>query len=191
MNRNIEAIIFDFVGVLLCRDAGDRPDPLVEAVDAMIGHVVDDPQFKTVVRQERQLSEAGFDAVLQAIVARYVPYQPLWDMLEELRQRYKLAVLNNGTLLTYPLFNARFHLDQTFDHFISSAREGVAKPDERIYGRACQKLDLPSDACLFMDDSLENVLAAQHAGMQAIHWPDHERGFERFLAYLKEAESKN
>jgi FMN phosphatase YigB (HAD superfamily) len=37
-----------------------------------------------------------------------------------------------------------------------------------------------------MDDTLENVAAAQRMGMQGIHWPNHQEGFERFREYLKE-----
>ena len=74
---------------------------------------------------------------------------------------------------------ARVDLTQ-FDAFISSAREGLRKPDPRIYLRACQCLGVPPAQCLFMDDSLDNVRAAQQTGMQALHWPDHATGWRAF-----------
>jgi HAD superfamily hydrolase (TIGR01509 family) len=182
----IKAIVFDFVGVLLCRRPDYQPEPLVEAVDAVIGQVVDDNQFKTAILHDYKLSEEEFVSILQSVVEKYIAYQPLWELLPELRKHYLLAIINNGTWQTYSFFNARFNLEQTFDLFISSAREGIAKPDERIYQRACQKLRLAATECLFMDDSLENIIPAQRIGMQGIHWLDHEQGYKQFLEYLRE-----
>jgi putative hydrolase of the HAD superfamily len=108
-------------------------------------------------------------------------------MLPRLRKYYRLAVINNGTALTYPYFKARLDMEETFDLFISSARVGVAKPDARIYQRACDGLGVVASECLYMDDVLENVIAAQRLGMQGIHWPEHARGFEQFTKYLREA----
>ncbi len=185
----VKAIIFDFVGVLLRRRSDYQPEPLVEAVDAIIGHVVDDCQFKTTILQDYKLSEEEFERILQSVVDKYVAYQLLWELLPELRKRYKLVIINNGTWLTYSFFNARFNMAQTFDIFISSAQEGIAKPDVRIYQRACHMLHLEATECLLMDDSLENVIAAQRMGMQGIHWLDHEQGFEQFLKFLRETEN--
>ena len=189
VHQPVKAIIFDFVGVLLRRQPDYQPEPLVDAVDAVIGQVVDDCQFKTAILQDYKLSEEEFESILQSIVEKYIAYPSLWELLPQLRKRYKLAIINNGTWLTFPFFNARFNLEHTFDLFISSAQEGLAKPDERIYQRACLKLHLAATECLFMDDSLDNVIAAQRIGMQGIHWLDHEQGFEQFLVFLREAEN--
>ena len=190
VHHPVKAIIFDFVGVLLRRRPDYQPEPLVDAVDAVIGHVVDDRQFKTVILHDYKLREEEFESILQSVVEKYIAYPLLWELLQDLRKRYRLAIINNGTWLTYPLFNARFNLENTFDLFISSAQEGIAKPDERIYQRACLKLHLAATECLFMDDSLENVITAQQVGMQGIHWLNHEHGFEQFLEFLRETEDE-
>ena len=188
VHQPVKAIIFDFVGVLLRRRPDYQPEPLVDVVDAVIGQVVDDCQFKTAILQDYKLSEEEFERILQSVANKYVANQLLWELLPELRKRYKFAIINNGTWLTYSFFNARFNLAQTFDLFISSAQEGIVKPDERIYQRACQKLHRSATECLFMDDSLKNVIAAQRMGMQGIYWLDHEQGFEQFLKFLRETE---
>ena len=64
----VKAIIFDFVGVILRRRPDYQPEPLVEAVDAIIGHVVDDCQFKTTILQDYKLSEEEFERILQSVV---------------------------------------------------------------------------------------------------------------------------
>ncbi|MBI4758255.1 MAG: HAD-IA family hydrolase, partial [Chloroflexi bacterium] len=111
---------------------------------------------------------------------KYEPYPPLWDYLPKLRNQFRLGIVNNGTYLTYPLFEEKYHLNQLFDVFISSAVEGVRKPNPSIYVRASQKLGVSPERCLFMDDSVENIEGARRVGMQTVHWKSKEIGFQQF-----------
>ncbi len=180
----ISVILFDFVGVLLVPDPRAAATPLVDAIDARIGKVIDDAQFQREVLQDFSLDPERLQPVLDQVVQKYQPYAPLWSLLPVFKQRFRLGVINNGTWLTYPLFDRRFHLADTFDAFISSAFEGVRKPDRRIYLRACEKLGAAPENCLFMDDSEENVMGARRVGMQAIHWKTPEMGFDRLVKEL-------
>jgi putative hydrolase of the HAD superfamily len=137
------------------------------------------------VRQRYRLTEAEFEGLLARIAAKYAPFELLWELLPALRKRYKLGIINNGTYLTHRLFNARLGLDSTFDLFLSSAQEGIAKPAAEIFERGCQRLGVTPEQCLFMDDAEANVRGARQIGMQAIHWPDHAAGFQAFLEWLK------
>jgi HAD superfamily hydrolase (TIGR01509 family) len=184
-HQPIRALLFDFVGVLLIQREDHLPGQTVEAVDDLVGGVTDDRAFRQAVCRQYGLAEAAFQEVLGKIVDRYVPFRPLWEALPELRRRYKLAVVNNGTWLTFPLFDARFGMTGRFDVFISSAVEGVRKPEERIYLQACQRLGVPPEHCLFMDDLEHNVAGAQQAGLQAIHWKNHAEGFQLLLTTLE------
>jgi putative hydrolase of the HAD superfamily len=44
----------------------------------------------------------------------------------------------------------------------------MAKPEPRIYALAAQRLGLPPEECVFVDDLEANVNAAREAGMQGI-----------------------
>jgi HAD superfamily hydrolase (TIGR01509 family) len=180
-----QAILFDFMGVLLFRRDAYTPDAVVDAVDERIGRVTDDGQFRREVMQTYRLTKPEFDGLLARVAAKYVPYEPLWRLLPRLRQHYKLGIINNGTCLSYPLFNARLELDRAFDLFLSSAQEGVAKPAAEIFERACERLAVMPGQCLFMDDAEANVRGACQAGMRAIHWPDRDSGFQAFGDWLK------
>ena len=105
-DTEIQAILFDFMGVLLfLRD--DYPgEKTVDAVDDMIGGVVDDDAFRNAAEEKLSLSGEEFQKVLARIPEKYEPYPPLWDLLPSLRKQYKLGILNNGTRLTYPYFDA-------------------------------------------------------------------------------------
>ena len=61
-----------------------------------------------------------------------------------------------------------------FDDVISSAVVGMAKPDHRIYRLAAERLKLPVEECLFIDDAERNVEAAREVGMSAVHFRVHK-----------------
>lgn len=55
-----------------------------------------------------------------------------------------------------------------FDAEVYSCSEEVAKPDPRVYLLAADRLGVPPEACLFVDDHDENLVGAEHAGMRAV-----------------------
>lgn len=180
----VRAILFDMMGVLL-RLRDDRPrQPLVDAVDERIGRVTDDGRFRAEVRRDLGLSDAQFQVILSRIPPKYEAFKPLWDLLPDLRQRFTLGIVNNGTSLTFPWFDARFGIGAGFDLYLASGQAGVAKPEAGIYELACRELGAAPSECLFMDDTEANVEAARRLGMQAIHWPDQAAGMRRFQEWL-------
>jgi putative hydrolase of the HAD superfamily len=55
-----------------------------------------------------------------------------------------------------------------FDAEVYSCSEEVAKPDPRVYQLTAERLGVPPEACLFVDDRDENLLGAARAGMRAV-----------------------
>ena len=178
------AILFDMMGVLLRRRDDYVPDPLVDAVDDRIGSVTDDEYFRAEIRREFHLAGPAFEDLLAHIPPKYEAFAPLWELLPDLRKRYKLAIVNNGTSLTFPWFNARYKIERSFDLYLASGQAGIAKPEAGIYQQACRKLGVAPEECLFMDDLEKNVEGARQVGMQAIHWPDLAAGLSAFKDWL-------
>jgi putative hydrolase of the HAD superfamily len=173
------------MGVLLFKRADYQPDALVDEIDHFIGKVTDDSAFKTEVLEKYNLSDIGFEEILDKIVGKYEKFEPLWQMLPDLRKHYKLAIINNGTALTLKKFNIIHKIDKNFDLFVSSALEGIRKPDAEIFLRTARKLEVDLQNCLFMDDSEININGAKGVGMKTIWWPQKETGFEEFLGFIK------
>ncbi len=182
--KKIKAILFDFMGVLLFSRADYKPDKIIDEIDRAIGEIIDDRLFKNETIKRYNLNEDGFNLILDRIIDKYEPFEPLWALLPAIRKRYKLAVVNNGTSLTLPKFKDKYHLDDIFDVFVSSAIEGVRKPDPRIYELATQKLGVKPEDCLFMDDSPENIDEASELGMATICWEDPHSGLKRFQEFI-------
>ena len=88
-------------------------------------------------------------------------------LARRLRPTYRTAILSNADRsLRGRLRELGIH--DLFDTVVSSAEEGVAKPEPEIYRRAAQRIGLPVEACVFVDDSDTNVRAAEALGMRGI-----------------------
>jgi FMN phosphatase YigB (HAD superfamily) len=91
----------------------------------------------------------------------------LFAAIGELRDRgVRTALLSNaaggGT--------ANVRLGRWFDALVFSGEVGVAKPAPRVYLLTAERLGLPANACVFVDDSHANVAGAVAAGMTAVHF---------------------
>jgi HAD superfamily hydrolase (TIGR01509 family) len=179
-NAGLKAVLFDLMGVLLFLRGDYAGDKTVDAVDNMIGGVVDDDAFRNAAITALQIDAEEFERVLSRIPGKYEAFPPLWKLLPDLRKKYKLGIVNNGTRLTFPYFDAVLKMSEKFDVILSSGAEGVRKPDPEIYLRASRRLGVEPECCLFLDDSEANISGAEQAGMQTVYWPDREEGFRRF-----------
>jgi epoxide hydrolase-like predicted phosphatase len=90
--------------------------------------------------------------------------------LGSLRPRYKTAILSNAGTDARRVFTERFGFDRLVDTIIISAEERVAKPDERIYRIALERMQVDAQETLFLDDLAVNVAAANQIGMKAVHF---------------------
>ena len=64
----------------------------------------------------------------------------LVDFLHSLRPRYKTAILSNAWSGARRAFTQSYHLDEAVDQIIISAEEKLAKPDQRFYQLAADRL---------------------------------------------------
>jgi putative hydrolase of the HAD superfamily len=84
-----------------------------------------------------------------------------------LRPPYRTAILSNADASLRERLRAH-GIDDLFDAVVSSAEEGLAKPEPAIYRLAAARLDLPVEVCVFVDDFEPNVQAARAVGMRAV-----------------------
>jgi epoxide hydrolase-like predicted phosphatase len=59
---------------------------------------------------------------------------------------------------------------EKFDGVVVSGLEGLVKPDPRLYRVFCERYGLAPEACVFLDDSEANIVAARRFGMAGIHF---------------------
>ncbi len=101
------------------------------------------------------------------------PMPGMEALLDRLRQRYRLAFLSNSNEVHADLIPRRFAtLFQKDDRFIFSHRFGCAKPDPEIFRHSLEVMGVLPHQVAFVDDLLENVLAARTVGMIAFQFND-------------------
>jgi putative hydrolase of the HAD superfamily len=85
---------------------------------------------------------------------------------------YVLAVLSNGDLAQQTQKLQVGGMVRHFSGIFSSSDIGCSKPDPEAFSRACQRLDISPNRCLYVGDSLElDARACAAAGLRGV-WLD-------------------
>lgn len=92
-------------------------------------------------------------------------------IVRKVRARVPVGLLTNATS-RLPDELTHFGLDLEVDVVCNSWDLGVAKPTPAIYALAAERMGVEMSECFFTDDRIENVEAAQEAGMVTHHFVD-------------------
>lgn len=106
-------------------------------------------------------------SLVDRLFSRALPDEP---MLEAVRRARAAGVRtglvsNSWGVHRYP----RDLLEELFDGVVISGELGVRKPDPEIYAAGAASVDLPPEACVFVDDLPFNLRPAREAGMATVH----------------------
>ena len=82
----------------------------------------------------------------------------------------RTALLSNSGPEVMARVRADHPLEARFDAVVISCEVGLAKPDPRIFRLCLERLGLPADAALFVDDRADNVEAAAGVGLQTLQF---------------------
>jgi len=92
------------------------------------------------------------------------------DLIKELvPANIPMYVLSNMSLANADYLKQRNY----FSHFqgvVISAEEKLNKPDSELFKRVLDRYTLDAGSVLFIDDTMENIEAAQKQGMEGLHF---------------------
>ncbi len=78
-------------------------------------------------------------------------------------------------------------LEELFDTWVISSEVGLRKPDPAIYALAAERLGLPPEACVFVDDLPGNLKPARAIGMATVlHRGDADATLAEVNQYLRQ-----
>ena len=100
------------------------------------------------------------------------PVKGMEQVVEEVKKRYPVYGLSNWNMETFRIAYERYAILQAIEQRVVSGDVKMAKPDNRIFKYFLKKFELQAEKCLFIDDNLQNVMAARHNGMKAICFKD-------------------
>jgi putative hydrolase of the HAD superfamily len=113
------------------------------------------------------------------------PNQAMIALMGELKAAgLRMAMLTNNVREWEPVWRPMLPVDEIFETVVDSGFVGVRKPEARIYEITLERLGLPGEACLFVDDLLPNIEGAREAGMVAVHFRDNEQAIAEIRQHL-------
>lgn len=195
------AVIWDFGSVLvyMADDAPrlalaarlgvplERLDGLVfegeSARRAAVGELTIDQHWQAVA-QALDISQAELPAVIDQFWSADMLNTDVVAYIQSLRPRCKVGLLSNAWDNLRQTLEQRFDVAHLFDEIIVSAEERLAKPDPRIYHVALERLGVPPQEAVFVDDLLVNVEAARALGMAGVHFQNAAQAIAEVEAWL-------
>jgi HAD superfamily hydrolase (TIGR01493 family) len=174
----IRAVLFDFSGTLfrLEHDSLDAHAELLRALTAPVGAALDGVTQEQWDRRDLDpdahrdlhlavLAKAGArdPGAFYADLCSPPFWQPYPDTAQALGTELPTAVVSNIAWDVAAVF-ARHKLDSRVDEFVLSYREGVIKPDPKIFRIACERLGVHPSEALMIGDSPEADGGAAEVG---------------------------
>ena len=186
-NSSIKVIFFDIGGVLLTNGWGHDSRALAasefnfdfnefETLHNFIFNVyeignisLDEYLDITVFNRPRAFTREDFKSFIYSR-SRELPGTLAWLIRwKQQHPNIKLASINNEGKELNDYRISKFNLHQCFDAFISSCQVGMRKPDPGIFKLAMGIMQVQPEQCLYFDDRLILVEAAQRLGIQGYH----------------------
>jgi putative hydrolase of the HAD superfamily len=139
---------------------------------------IDEPEFDEIVG--RLLGVADHTSLMGRMFAGMEPDETMVDAV----RRARAAGVRTG-LVSNSIGAGRYDrstFPELFDGVVISAEEKVHKPQPEIYRLGAERVALPPEDCVFVDDLRENCEGAEAVGMTAVL----HRGADTTLPRLEE-----
>jgi putative hydrolase of the HAD superfamily len=208
--RRIEAVISDFGGVLttpllgsflaLQDEIGVSPESFGQALRNATEEDGENPLYPL---ERGEMTEEDFLERLNDALEPLIEHRPhlhrfrelfigtlnpnerMIELMRELKaEGLRMAMLTNNVREWEPLWRAMLPVDEIFETVVDSAFVGCRKPEPRIYELTLERLGLPAESCLFVDDLAANIEGARAAGMTAIHFQETDQAVAEIRAAL-------
>ena len=111
------------------------------------------------------------------------PYEEVLETLKSLKeQKYKLAILSNGTPNLLNDLVKTNNLENFFDDIFSIEEVGVYKPDTRVYDIPIKKYGIKKNEVIFLSSNTWDVSGGGNYGYQSI-WVNRNRDVFDYLDF--------
>lgn len=179
----IRALIFDCFGVLyqgsleylmeLCPE--DRRQELRDLSRAFDYGYMSENEYLERLSEVLKIEKAD---IAKTMEERHVKNKEMLAEVRRLKAGYKTALLSNIGARVLPRLFSDKELEELFDVVVLSSDEGFAKPDVAIFRITAERLGVPVDECVMIDDSRTNCAGAVAAGMQDLFYENRRQCLE-------------
>lgn len=183
----MKTVIFDLGGVLIDYDPRYLYRKLLET-EAEVEHFL----ANVCTREWNELQDAG-RTIAEATAERIALFPEHADLIRAFYERWTetmngavegtvdvlrdvaaknepVYALTNFSAETFPVARTIFEFLDWFEDVLVSGEEKLIKPDPKIFDLALERFGVNPKDTIFIDDRLDNVAAAENAGMQGLHF---------------------
>jgi putative hydrolase of the HAD superfamily len=113
------------------------------------------------------------------------PNEPMIELMRDLKETgLTMAMLTNNVREWEPLWRSMLPVDEIFETIVDSAFVGCRKPEARIYELTLERIGMPPEACLFIDDLTTNCEGAEAIGMRVVRFRENEQAIAEIRSAL-------
>jgi HAD superfamily hydrolase (TIGR01509 family) len=187
----IRAVFFDMVGVIVCiyeskiGEALKPHSPLSseEITKKFFSYHKKEPatlsdkrtsEIYTNAVSELQLKGINETEFLRIMTDIFEPNREVEEIVKELKN-YHLVLLTNTCQPHYTQVKKISGVLNMFDTKIISCEVGQLKPSPEIFQTAAKKTGIPFSESVFIDDTEENIIAAERLGLHGIVFENAEQ----------------
>ncbi|KAJ5413641.1 hypothetical protein N7509_000268 [Penicillium cosmopolitanum] len=185
---SVQALIFDF-GNVLCRwtppkSSSIDPTKLKQIMTSDIwydyerGRYASEDECYKVLEERFAIQSEDLSATMAEARQSLRLETATLEFLTALREQHSSLKLYGLSNTPHPEEDAVQSIGRQwpiFDHIYISGSLGMRKPDICCYEHVLKEIGLSAEEVLFVDDSAENVLAAQSIGINSILFQNHEQ----------------
>ena len=131
------------------------------------GLISEDDFWKKVTKGMTDKRESSKSLWKEAIKSTFSPKLEMLDMIEKLRESgLKIGILSNTEV---PVIEYLQEISfDTYDVQVYSCLEKTNKPERIIYSTITDRMDMKPYELVFIDDTMENIIAGQSMGLHCI-----------------------
>jgi epoxide hydrolase-like predicted phosphatase len=185
----IQALIFDCFGVLYWDDLNrlynlvhpDQFQALSDMVHACDHGYIASQEFLNQVAELAGISTAAVAAVMHD---KHRRNDYMVERVQALKKQYKTGMLTNMGADTLNEIFSQDERAQLFNEVVVSSDVGMIKPSRDIYDLMLERLGIPAEAAVFIDDRPVNIDGAERVGMKTILFTTNQQ-FEAELTSLE------
>lgn len=145
-----------------------------------LGQIAENEYLKAIIKKNSW--DISIEDLKGAIRKNFKEVEGTRKIIEDLKKRgYKLGLLSNHVKEWVEYCELTYDYHKLFHEKVYSYMVGFSKPNLDIFLALLRKLDVKPKECLFIDDYIKNIEAANKLGMETIQFTSAEDLKKRLL----------
>ena len=133
------------------------------------------------------LTTLGFsdaDAITKDYIENYLTFDnDFYAFAKKYKSLFTFALLSNDVQSWSEYITKHYDIDKYFYHKTISGATGCRKPDTKIYQILLEKTGWNAEDCIYIDNSVKNLIAASELGMKTILFNRDNESFDGDIVY--------